>query len=121
MDAPLLRLIHLGSVSRLEIANIQNCPIKAFFSCVNLVDLTLFRVTGSAVGNHDDEHGEEAFVPETPPQLRSFALNSGSDPHVLHLLNDRRSNGGTHVLDFGSVRKLGFIRPSGDKKCLTLS
>ena len=101
----LLRLIHLGSISRLEIANIHDFPINAFFPCVNLVDLTLFRVTGSAVGIHDDEQGEEDFVPEAPPQLRSFAFNSGSGPHVLQLLNDRRSNG-TPVLDFGSVRRL---------------
>ena len=107
MDAPLLRLIHLGSVSRLEIANIHDFPINAFFPCVNLVDLTLFRVTGSAVGIHDHEQGqgEEAFVPEAAPQLRSFAFNSGSGPHVLHLLNDRRSDG-TPVIDFGSVRRL---------------
>ena len=57
------------------------------------------------MGIDDDELGEEVFVPEAAPQLRSFAFNSGSGPHVLHLLNDRRSNG-TPVLDFGSVRKL---------------
>jgi hypothetical protein len=57
------------------------------------------------VGIHDEEQVEEVFVPDAAPQLRSFALNSGSGPHVLHLLNDRRSNG-IPVLDFGSVRRL---------------
>ena len=89
----------------LEIANIHDFPIKAFLPCVNLVDLTLFRVTGSAVGIHDDEQGEEVFVSEASPQLRSFAFNSGSGPHVLHLLEDKRSNG-TPVLDFGGIRRL---------------
>ena len=67
--------------------------------------LLYFASRGFAVGIHDHEQGEEAFVPEAAPQLRSFAFNSGSGPHVLHLLNDRRSDG-TPVIDFGSVRRL---------------
>lgn len=101
----LLRLIHSGSISRLEIANIHDFPINAFFPCVNLVDLTLLRVTGSAVGIDDDEQGEEVFVPKAAPRLRSFAFSSGSGQHVLHLLKDRRSNGNP-VLNFCSVRRL---------------
>jgi hypothetical protein len=57
------------------------------------------------LGIHDEEQVEEFFVPDAAPQLLSFALNSGSGRHVLHLLNNRRSNG-IPVLYFGSVQRL---------------
>ena len=98
----LLRLIHLRSISRLKIVHIRDFPINAFFSCVNLADLTLRCFTGSAVA---DGQGEEEVVPDAAPQLRSFGFDSKSGPHVLHLFNDRQSNG-IPVLDFSSVRRL---------------
>ncbi|EDQ99411.1 uncharacterized protein LACBIDRAFT_335053 [Laccaria bicolor S238N-H82] len=102
----LLRLIHLRSISRLKISDIQDFPIKTLCPCANLVDLTLLSVWGSAAGIDDDEQGEGNFVPEAvAPQLQSFNFDSWSSPYVLHLLNYRRSDG-IPVLDFGSVRRL---------------
>lgn len=102
----LLRLIHLRSISRLKISDIQDFPIKTLCPCANLVDLTLLSVSGSAAGIDDDEQGEGNFVPEAvAPQLQSFNFDSWSSPYVLHLLNYRRSDG-IPVVDFGTVRKL---------------
>jgi len=99
----LLRLIHLPSVSRLNISNIYDFPVTAFFPCINLADLALARIAKPTTTVAGYENGSSAQ--ETSPQLQSFAFHMNSNSYAMQLLNARRPNG-VPMLDFSEVRIL---------------
>jgi len=99
----LLRLIHLPSVSRLNISNIYDFPVTAFLPCINLADLALACIAKPTTTVASYENSSSAQ--ETSPQLQSFAFHMNSNSYAMHLLNARRPNG-VPVLDFSEVRIL---------------
>ena len=100
----LLRLIHLPSLSRLDISCIYDFPVTVFFPCTNLADLSLACITKPTTAVNNEE---KPSAPEAALQLQSFAFRQDCDSYAMHLHNARRPNG-VPVLDFSKVRLLSF-------------
>ena len=100
----LSHIIHLRSVTRLEVSYLKNFPINTFIPCINLTDLTLSHtVTSVAVESNDYEH--ECLASDVVPQLRSFTFDLLGGRYAESLVDARRSKD-VPVLDFSQLHTL---------------
>jgi hypothetical protein len=99
----LSHIIHLRSLTCLEISYLKNFPINTFIPCINLTDLTLSHITSVVVKSNGYEH--ECFVSDVVPQLRSFTFDLLGGRYAQSLVEARRSKD-LPVLDFSQLHTL---------------
>jgi len=102
MQRSLLNLMHLPTLSHLNLGWISNFPISDLITCTNLKHLSVqeFHITG------EDEQAASSLL-HKPIQLQAFHISIlKSGPEALRLLTVRCSDG-RPVLDIVGLKKIG--------------